>query len=86
MFAIRLGGWLGLRVVRLLLVGFAGCERGSRHSQIVPNAICDRVRTSKHTPRDPFRLLERRYGLAEIVERGVVVLVERPRPRPPASA
>ena len=30
---------------------------------------------SKHAPRDPFRRLERRHGLAEIVERGGGVLV-----------
>ena len=29
--------------------------------------------------RDPFRVLERRDGFAEIAERGVVVLVERDR-------
>ena len=35
------------------------------------------MRDSEHAPRDPFHLLERRHGLAEIVERGVGVLVER---------
>jgi len=34
------------------------------------------VRSSKHALRDPYRLLERRHGLAEIVERGGGVLVE----------
>ena len=33
----------------------------------------DRVSTTKHALRDPFYLLERRHGLAEIVERGAVV-------------
>ena len=27
------------------------------------------MRATKHAPRDPFRVLERRHGLAEIVER-----------------
>ena len=40
-----------------------------------------RVRAAEHAPRGPFRVLERRHGLAEIVERGGrVVSVER-RPR-----
>ena len=49
---------------------FAGAERGSRVSQFVLNSLCDRVR-------DPFRVLERRHGLVEIVERGAVVGVLR---------
>ena len=36
---------------------------------------CGRVRAAEDAPRDPFRLLERRHGLAQIVERGIVVLV-----------
>ena len=32
------------------------------------------MRTPEHAPRDPFRVLERRHGLAEIVERGAGVL------------
>ena len=35
----------------------------------------ERVRAAEHAPRDPCRLLERRHGLAEIVERGAGVLV-----------
>ena len=31
------------------------------------------MRATKHAPRDPFNFLERRQGLAEIVERGVSV-------------
>ena len=38
---------------------------------------CGRVRATEHAPRDPCRVLERRHGLAEIVERGVGVIVER---------
>ena len=35
------------------------------------------MRATEHAPRGPFRLLERRHGLVEIVERGGGVLVER---------
>ena len=38
--------------------------------QIVLHYLCVRVRASEHAPRGPFRVLERRHGLAEIVERG----------------
>ena len=38
---------------------------------------CERERATERAPRDPFRLLERRHGLAETVERGVGVPVER---------
>jgi hypothetical protein len=34
------------------------------------------VRATHHLPRGPFRVLERRHGLAEIVERGSVVIAE----------
>ena len=53
-------------------------ERGSRVLQIVLNAFCERVGAAEHAPRDPIRLLERRHGLAEIVERGVGVLIVMP--------
>jgi hypothetical protein len=33
------------------------------------------MRAAEHSPRDPFRLLERRHGLVEIVECGAVVQV-----------
>ena len=36
-----------------------------------------RVRSSKNAPQSPFRLLKRRHGLAEIVERRAVMLVKR---------
>ena len=42
-----------------------------------------RVCAAKHAPRGPFQILERRHGLAEIVERGAVVSVEHPRVFPP---
>ena len=35
------------------------------------------MRAAEHAPRDPFRVLERRHGLAEIVERGAGVPVKR---------
>ena len=40
------------------------------------NRRCKRVRATEHAPRGPFRLLERIHGLAEIVKRGLVVVVE----------
>ena len=44
---------------------------------------CDRVRTAEYAPGDPRRILERRHGLAEIIQRGAVVLVESFRISPP---
>ena len=41
------------------------------------------MRAAEHPPRDPFRVLERRHGLVEIVERGAVVIAERHRVNPP---
>ena len=61
---------------------FAGAERGSRVSQCDLNGLCGRVRTSKHASRDPFRVLARRHGLAEIVKRRAVGFVERLRVNP----
>ena len=34
-----------------------------------------RMRAAEHAPRGPFRVLERRHSLAEIIERGAVVFV-----------
>ena len=61
--------YLGTRRRRL-----AGGERGSRDSQIVLHVYCERVRATEHAPRGPFHVLERRHGLAEIIERGAGVL------------
>ena len=47
-----------------------GAERGLRVSQLVLNLRCERMRATKHAPRDPFSVLERRHGLAQIVEGG----------------
>jgi len=66
----------------LRLPHFAGEERGSRLSQIALNLHCDRVRATEHAPRGPFYVLERRHGLAVLVERGVGVQVERQRVNP----
>ena len=41
---------------------------------------------TERAPRGPFDLLERRYGLAKIVERGAGVPVKRPRVSPPSPA
>ena len=56
----------------------AGAKRGSRVSQIVLNPLCGWVRAAEHPPRNPFYVLERRHGLAEIVERGGGVLKAPP--------
>ena len=45
----------------------------------------ERMRATKHAPRGSLRVLERRHGLAEIVERGAVVTVERRRVSQPHS-
>ena len=50
--------------------GLAGAERGSRIEQSVSYLSCERVRAAEHAPRDPLRVLERRHGLADIVEGG----------------
>ena len=34
------------------------------------------MRAAKHAPRDPYRVLERRHGLADIIERGGVVVAD----------
>ena len=57
----------------------AGAEDRSRDSQTLLSRQSERVRATEHTPRDPFRVLERRHGLAKIVERGAVDVAERPR-------
>jgi len=43
------------------------------------NRRCERVRATKHAPSCPFRLRNRRHGLADIVERGAVGVAERDR-------
>ena len=56
----------------------AGAEDCSRVLQaILPNSRRERVCAAEHAPRDPFYFPERPIGLAEIIERGGGVLVER---------
>ena len=65
---------------------FAEAERGSRVSQIVLYPFCDRVRGgSEHAPRNSCRILERRHGLAEIIERGVGVQLRAAYKEDPSS-
>ena len=63
----------------------AGAEHGSRVLQIALNVHCERVCATEHAPRGPFHVLERRHSLAEIIERGAVVPVERHRVNPPPT-
>ena len=58
---------------------FTGAELSTRFLQGFLNPRCGRVRAAEHAPRSPFRVLERRYCLAEIVERGGGVLGPRRR-------
>jgi len=41
------------------------------------NESCHRVRAAEDALGGPFRVLDRRHGFTEIVERGVVVAAER---------
>ena len=61
----------------------ADAEPGSRLEQIASKSFCGRMRAPEHAPRDPFHVLESRHGLAQIVERGAAVFVERLRITPP---
>ena len=56
-----------MELAKLLKRSGTGAERGSRVLQVVLYVRGERVRATKHAPRNPFRLLERRHGLAEIV-------------------
>ena len=57
-------------------VEFPGAGRCSRISQALFTHFYEGMRCAEHAPRDPFHVLERRHGLAEIVECGVSVHVE----------
>ena len=61
----------------------AGGELLSRLSQAELDPPGERVRATEDAPRDLFRVLERRHSLAEIVNRGARVPVERQRVVPP---
>ena len=74
----RVDGVVGARLLLLARV-----EHESRALQIALNCRCHGVRTTEHAPRDPFRVLERRHGLSEIVKRGPVVSVKRLRVKRP---
>ena len=63
---------------------FADAEKRSRFLQILSNIRGKRVHAAKNAPRDSPRVLERRHGLAEIVERGAVGFDERQRVGPMA--
>ena len=64
----------------------AGAEQELRVSQRPLNPPYERMRATEHAPRGRFYLLERIYGLAEIVGRGAGVVVERQRVIPPRLA
>jgi hypothetical protein len=61
---------------------FAGAERCSCFSQFVINPFRDGVRAPEHAPCNRINVLERCHRLAQIVERGAGVFVERPRVSP----
>ena len=61
----------------------AGVERSSRVSQETLKSSYNRMCAAEDAPRSPRRVFERRHGLAEIIERGTVVLVERLRVHKP---
>ena len=71
---LRVDGVVGVSFDLAILL-FAGAERGLRASQGQPNSLCERMRATEHAPRGPINVLKRRHGLAEIVERGALVLV-----------
>ena len=48
-----------------------------RLSQGALNPLCEGVRCAEHAPRGSFCFLERRHGLAEVVERGGCVVIAR---------
>ena len=55
----------------------AGAERArARRRAVAQQSFVVGMRAAEHAPRGPFYLLQRRYRLAEIVERGVGVSVE----------
>ena len=55
----------------------AGVEHGAHVSQFALNLHCERMRAAEDAPYDPFRILKRCYGLAEIVKRGATGVDER---------
>ena len=61
-------GCLELGYLRVFIVRrfFAGAEPGSHDLQVFLNPFCERVRATEDTSRDPFHVLVRLHGLAEI--------------------
>ena len=55
----------------------AGGEDCSRLTQVIPKENKEGVRATEHAPRGPFRVLERRHGLAEIVEAIMFSIIRR---------
>ena len=53
------------------------------YTQVSLNNLRERVRAAEHAPRGPFCFLERRRGLADIVERGSGDFAARHRAHPP---
>ena len=72
-----------LIVLRARRWRLAGGERLSRVSQKSFNRPYNWVRSTKHAPRGPFRVLERLHAFADIVERRSVRSVERFRVKRP---
>ena len=62
-----------------VLVATDDASRAERVARLVFLNLYKRMRATEHTPLRPFHILQRRHGLAEIVERGVGVHVKRPR-------
>ena len=54
-------------------------QLGSRTSQTLLNRPSERICATEHAPRGRCHVLKRRYGIAEIVECGAFVIVERRR-------
>ena len=65
-----MGRGRGNRLVSCFTRGFAGVEDGSRVLQGSFGLRDESVGATEHAPRDRSYLLERRHGLAEIIERG----------------
>ena len=66
--------------------GFAGAEHGSRRLQVTLDLRQEGVRAAKDAPHDPFRVLESRHCLSQIVERRSGVLVAALRAETPSPS
>ena len=80
---IKLSHLIGLVIIAGVVAEVvAGAERVSRGSQAFLHIQRDRVVATEHAPSDPFRVFERRHGLADIGARGGAVVEEL---EPPAD-